>query len=109
MIRKFKAKYFVRGGFQKILSPGPLNSYSPVAQWATVGLMFILQCILGLHSQSIDFTNNFSQEDIPILEPVFIEVPRYFKSDGGQFDIILRLKKIIYEQSKAARLWYENL
>ena len=64
-IRKFKARYFVRGDIQKRLSPKPLNSYSPVAQWATVRLMLIFQCIIGLQSQSIDFTNAFAQADIP--------------------------------------------
>ena len=38
-IRKFKARYFVRGDIQKQLYPKPLNSYSPVVQWATVRLM----------------------------------------------------------------------
>ena len=64
-IRKFKARYCVRGDIQKRLSPKPLNYYSPVVQWATVRLMLILQCILGLQSQSIDFTNAFAQSDIP--------------------------------------------
>ena len=32
-----------------------------------------------------------------------------FKSDGGQGDVILRLKKSLYGQTKAARLWYEKL
>ena len=64
-IRKFKARYCVRGDIQKILSPKPLNSYSPVVQWATVRLMLTLRCILGLQSQSIDFTNEFAQADIP--------------------------------------------
>ena len=63
-IRKFKARYCVRGDIQKRLSPKPLNSYSPLVQWATVRLMLILQCILGLQSQSIDFTNAFAQADI---------------------------------------------
>ena len=35
-IKKFKERYFVRGDIQKRLSPKPLNSYSPVVQWATV-------------------------------------------------------------------------
>ena len=65
IIRKFKARYCVIGYIQKLLSPKPLNSYSTVVQWATVRLMFILQCILGLQSQSIDFTNAFVQADIP--------------------------------------------
>ena len=47
-IRKFKARYCVRGDIQKLFSPKPLNSYSTVVQWATVRFMLILQCILGL-------------------------------------------------------------
>ena len=43
--------------------------------------------------------------DIPIGDPVFIELTGYFKSDWGQFDDVLRLKKIIYGQAKATRLW----
>ena len=69
----------------------------------------IIQCILGLKSQSIDFTDAFAQADIPSGEPVFIELPRDFKSDGGQHDIVLKLKKILYGQAEAARLLYEKL
>ena len=61
-----------------------MNSYSPVVQWGTVRLMLIFQCILGFQSQSIDLKNAFSQADIPSGEPVLIELPRDFKSDGGQ-------------------------
>ena len=82
-IRKFKARYCVRGDIKNMLSPKPLNLYYPVVQWATVRLMLILQCILSLQSQSIDFTNTFDQADIPIAELVFIELPRDFKSDVG--------------------------
>ena len=71
--------------------------------------MLILQCILGLQSQSIDFTNSFAQADIPSGYPVFIELPRDLKSDGGQHDVLLKLNKSLYGQAKAARLWYEKL
>ena len=71
--------------------------------------MFILQCTLGLQSQSIEFKNFLSQADIPSGEPVFIELPRDFKSDGVQCDVVLRLKKIIICQKKSARLLYERL
>ena len=98
----------MRRDIKKILSPKPLNFYSPVLQWATVRLMLILQCIIGLHSQSIDFTNAFDQADIPSGEPVFIEIPRNFKSDGGQRDVVIKLKKSLYGQAKAAHLWYEK-
>ena len=61
--------------------------------------MLILQCILGLQSQSIDFTNAFAQADIPSGGPVLIKIPRYFKSDGGQGDFFLRLNKSLYGQA----------
>ena len=32
-----------------------------------------------------------------------------FKSDGRQHDVVLKLKKSLYGQTEAARLWYENL
>ena len=71
--------------------------------------MFIFQCIISLQIQSIDFTNDFDQADIPSGEPVLIEFPRDLKSDGGQGDVVLRLKKSLYGQSEAAHLWYEKL
>ena len=70
--------------------------------------MLILQCILGLHIQSVDFTNAFAQAYIPSGKPVFIELPRDFKSDGGQYDVVLKLKKSLYVQAEAARIWYEK-
>ena len=35
--------------------------------------------------------------------------PENFKSDGGQHDVVLKLKKSLYGQAKAARLWYAKL
>ena len=64
---------------------------------------------MGLQSQSIDLTNSFAQADIPSGDPVFIEFPSDFKSDGGQHDVVLKLKKSLYGQAEAARLWYEKL
>ena len=108
-IRIFKARYFVREDAHNRLAPIPLNSYSTVVQWATVRLVLIFQCILGLQIQSIEFKNSFDQAYIPSGGPFFIELPRYFKSDGGQGDVFLRLNKSLYGQSEASLLWYEKL
>ena len=89
-----------------ILYPKPLNWYYPVVQRTKVRLMLILYCIIGFQSQSIDFTNTFAQADIISGDPVLIELPRDFKSDGGQHDVVLKFKKSLYGQAKAARLWY---
>ena len=109
IIGKFKAQYCVRGYFHKILYSGHLNLYSPVVQWATVRLMLIFQWIIVLQSQIIDFINDFSQAYIPSGEPAFIELPSDFNSYGEQYDVVIRLKKILYYQDEAARIWYENL
>ena len=71
-------------------------------------MVFIFQCILGLQSQSIELTNGFAQVYITSGETFFIELPRDFNSDVGKYDVVLRLKKILYGQAKAARLWYEK-
>ena len=71
--------------------------------------MLIFQCILGLHNQSIDFINAFAQADIPSGDPVFIEIPRGFKNDGGQDDFVLKLNKSLCGKAEAARLFYEKL
>ena len=71
--------------------------------------MLNLKCILGLQIQSIDSTNAFAQADIPSGEPVFIEFSRDLKSDGGQDEFVIKLKKSLYGQAKATRLWYEKL
>ena len=97
-IRKFREQYCVRGDIQKRLYPKPLDLYYTVVQWATVRLMLILQCILGLQSQHIDSTNAFSQADIPSGDTVLIELTRDLNIDGGQGDVVLRLKKSLYGQ-----------
>ena len=74
-----------------------------------MSFLLVLQRILSLKSQSIDFINAFSQADIPSGEPVLIEFPRDFKSYRGQHDVVLRRKKSLYGQAKAARIWYEKL
>ena len=71
--------------------------------------MLILRCIIGLHSQSIESTNAFDQAYIQSWEPFFIELPRDFMSDVGQHYVVLRLKKNLYGQTKAAHLCYEKL
>ena len=62
-----------------------------------------------MQSQSIDFTNAFYQSDIPSEEPVFIELPRDFKSYGKQHEVVLKLKKRLYGKSEGARIWYKKL
>ena len=38
-----------------------------------------------------------------------MSLPGNFKSDGGQYVVVLKLMKSLYGQAEAARLWYEKL
>ena len=40
---------------------------------------------------------------------IFLELPRDFNNDGGQHDVVLKLKKSLYGLAEPARLWYEKL
>ena len=66
--------------------------------------MLILQCIIGLKSQITDFTNAFSQADIPSGETVFIEIPKDLNRDGVKYGVFIRLKKNLYGQTESAHL-----
>ena len=63
---------------QSLLASEPFTSI-PRGASTLVGLMLIFQYILGLQSQSIDFTNSFAQADIPSGETILIELPREFQ------------------------------
>ena len=75
-ISKSNAQYCVRGDFKNILCPETFSTYSPLAQWATVRLMLVVQCSIGFQSQNIDLTNYFYHMDITRWEPALIEIPR---------------------------------
>ena len=62
-----------------------------------------------MQSQIINFIDAFAQADIPSGETILIGLPRDFKSNEGQHDGVLKLKKILYGQAEAAHLWYEKL
>ena len=96
------------GYVQKRLFHEPLSSYYIVVKCTILILILIFQCVLGGKSQSIDLKNAFSHEDIPGGKPAFIELPRDFNSGGGKCDVVIMLKKSLYGQSEAARLWYEK-
>ena len=105
-IRKFKYLYFVIEAVQNRLSPEPLD-YHYTVDISPQMFMLILKWILGLKSQSIDLKNTFAHAYILSGGPVSIELPRYFNSYGGQYDVVLRLNKILYGQAKSARIWYK--
>ena len=74
--------------------------------WSTVRLFLALSRTLAWSTCTIDFSSAFVQA--PLLDPVWIHLPRGFRSDKNQ-TTCLQLCKSLYGLSVAPRLWYEHL
>jgi len=96
----------VRGDLQK-KQVEDIDTYSPVVQWSTVRLMLVLSEMLNLANKSTDFSNAFAQADMPEDNPVYIRAPLHYP--GFKKGSVLRLKKSLYGQVDAPRMWYEKL
>ena len=102
MVSKYKARYCVRGD----LEDGEPETFAPVVAWSTVRLFLVLALTLGWSTCSIDFSSAFVQANLE--EPVWIHLPRGFKTPEGQ-GTCLHLIKSLYGLSVAPRLWYEHV
>ena len=99
-IRKYKGRYCVRGDLEE----GEHETYAPVVSWSTVRIFLVLALTFKWKTCSIDFSNAFVQATLD--EPVWIHVPRGFRSDLGP-NACLELKKSLYGLTRAPRLWSE--
>ena len=102
-VKKYKARYCVRGDLQE----GDFDTFAPVVAWSTVRLFLVMALTLGWHTCSIDFSNAFVQATL--TEPVWIHLPRGFRSSSPGGRTCLRLLKSLYGLSVAPKLWYEHL
>jgi hypothetical protein len=101
-IKKYKARYCVRGDLQE----GVFNTYSPLVSWSTVRVLLAFALTFGWTTCSIDFASAFVQAKLK--DPVWIHLPRGFRSSKGD-GMCLRLVKSLYGLSVAPRLWFEHL
>ena len=101
-IKKYKARYCVRGDLQE----GNEETHAPVCDFTTVRIFFVFSLLLGWTTCTIDFVNAFVQA--VLTSPVWIHLPRGFRSTKGKHTC-LRLKKSLYGLRTAPRLWHEHL
>ena len=82
LVRKFKARFCVRGDMQ---IPGIDfdETYAPVVSWITIRVLLILSIFLGLHTAQLDYVAAFTQSSLN--EDVYVEMPRGYKEDGYVF------------------------
>jgi hypothetical protein len=61
-------------------------------------------------TRQVDFCNAFLQSDQPADQPLFMELPQYYRPPGlGDRDVVLQMQKSIYGQINSPRLFYEHL
>ena len=102
-VHKLKSRFVVRGDLQ-ILDESE-HTYSPVVDWSTVRLLFILTVAQMLRSTTIDFNAAFVQSELP--EPIYLELPPGYGVPGA--DKVYRVVKSLYGDIRAAKLWYKHL
>ena len=101
-VKKFKARYCVRGDLQESED----ETHAPVVGFSTVRIFLVLSLLLGWMTCTIDFVNAFVQA--VLITPIWIHLPWGFRSSRGG-GTCLRLKKSLYGLRTAHRLWHEHL
>jgi hypothetical protein len=78
-VKKLKARFVVRG-YEQIEGVDYFDTFSPVVQWSTIRLMFVLSIMLGLKTCQVDYTLAFVQAKAS--PGTYIEMPKLFDIPG---------------------------
>jgi hypothetical protein len=106
-VYRYKSRLCVRGDLQKG-EYSTNETFAPVVEWSTVRMIFSLALIEGWVSASIDFTNAFAQANLP--KPIFLELPPgYLEANPESHNKVMKIKKSLYGDRRAANLWYRKL
>ena len=103
-IKKFKARMCLRGDLQE---DNGRDNFSPVAAWSTVRGFMVWTTVAEWVQLTIDFSNAFVQSYLPEDEPVWMHIPRGYKSTNGP-DYCLKLIKSLYGHRRAPQLWFNH-
>jgi Reverse transcriptase (RNA-dependent DNA polymerase) len=86
------------------------ETFAPVVTWISIRLILILSILLCWHTRQIDFILAYPQA--PLETPLFMEIPKgvtMHNMPRRAQDYVLELKKNLYGQKQAGRLWYKHL
>jgi len=103
-IKKFKGRIVLRGDLQPDTGD---DNYSPVAAWPTVRSFLVISNNLNWITVTIDFSNAFIQSELPEDKPVWMHVPRGYRSNRGP-EYCLKLVKSLYGHKNAPQLWFNH-
>ena len=102
LVKKFKARFCVRGDMQ-VEGIDYFETWAPVVQWTTVRTMMILATKLGLQTAQADITAAFVHAPLPPGEQVFVHQPAGFHRGK---DLVLQLHYSLYGMRQSPRNFY---
>ena len=102
LVRKFKARFCVRGDMQ-IEGVDFDETNAPVVNWITVRTLLILSQQLNLVTAQADYTAAFPQAELK--DEVYVEIPRGFKEEG----YVYKLNKSLYGLRQSPRNFHAHL
>jgi Reverse transcriptase (RNA-dependent DNA polymerase) len=103
---KWKARLNVHGGKQEH-GVNYRETYAPVIAWDTIRLFLVLAILNKWHTRQIDFVLAYRQADIEC--PIYMDIPSQFEYQGSRKGHCLLLKKNLYRQKQAGRVWNQYL
>ena len=101
-IYKWKARLNLHGGKQEH-GVNYWETYAPVVGWSTINLFLINMILHKWESRQIDFVLAFPQADIEC--DIYMEIPQGFKVNHSRKEHCLKLRKNLYGQKQASRVW----
>jgi hypothetical protein len=107
-VYKHKARLNV-GGHKQQYGVNFWETYSPVVNWFTIRLFLTLAILFSWQTRQIDFVLAFPQADVEC--DIYMAIPRGFTLPEGYNpkDYCLMLRKNIYGQKQAGRIWNKHL
>ncbi|KAI2501363.1 hypothetical protein MHU86_13099 [Fragilaria crotonensis] len=102
-VYKWKARLNIDGSKQEE-GVNYWETFSPVASWAAIRMVLITTLIHGWHTKQIDFVLAYTQAEVEC--ELYMAVPKGFEVEG---DYVLKLKKNLFGQKQAGRVWNQHL
>ena len=106
-VTKYKARLNIHGGMQEY-GVNYFDTFSPVATWSTIILVFILSLLNGWYTRQVDWVLAYPQADVEY--DLYMNLPPGFKVDGADNgSYVLKILKNVYGLKDAGRTWWEHL
>lgn len=107
-IYKWKARLNIDGSKQKE-GVDYWQTFAPVISWPVARLILIMVILAGWYTRQIDYVLAYTQADVE-MDNLYMELPKGFEVTGGQpEEYVLHIRKNIYGQKQAGRVWYQHL